>query len=87
MILDGANDWRFVTATAGSEDTLFLGGRAVWKEEWRPVGKDVRLPDPHYANQVHVLSIYENGPLDDPVRFAAGEFSNGIFGFFEPVDR
>jgi hypothetical protein len=29
--------------------------------------------------------VYEIGPVDSPVRFAAGEFSDGLWGFFIPA--
>ena len=30
------------------------------------------------------MTVYEMNGADGPIRFAAGEFSNGVWGFFVP---
>ena len=74
-------EWRFVHF--GSEnDGLELGGLPVWREAWREALEPVFLSDPIDPGQRHRLGVYAIGPADSPVCFAAGEFSNGIWGFF-----
>jgi hypothetical protein len=68
-------------------DGLKIGGLNVWEEEWRPVGSRVDLPHPAYPNQIHPYDIYEIGDEASPVRFAAGELSAGVYGFYVPADR
>lgn len=52
---------------------------------WRPVEVPaVRLPHPQYPNQIHDFNVYEIGEPDCPVRFAACELSNGVWGFYVP---
>ncbi len=78
-------EWRFVHI--GSEnDGLELGGLTVWREEWREGVEPLLLSDPADPSQTHRLGVYEIGPAGSPVRFAAGEFSTGIWGFFIPGD-
>jgi hypothetical protein len=55
----------------------------LWNEEWRRTGQPaLQLPHPSYPHQQHRFDIYEVGAPDDPVRFAAGELSNGVWGFY-----
>jgi hypothetical protein len=66
-------------------DDLSIGGLVVWKEEWRPVDLGrLELPHPAYRNQVHRYDVYEIGDEANPVQFAAGELSNGVWGFYVP---
>jgi hypothetical protein len=67
-------------------DDFRLGGLAVWKEEWRPVDTGhLNLPHPTYRDQIHRYDIYEIGEAETLVRFAAGELSNGVWGFYVPA--
>lgn len=64
-------------------DGLRIGGLAVWQEKWKPVGEDLDLPHPAHPLQTHRYRVYEIG--DAPcIRFAAGELSNGVWGFYVP---
>ena len=42
----------------------------------------VMLPHPSYPHQHHRIDIYEAGASDQPVRFTAGELSNGVCGVY-----
>ena len=67
---------------------LRLDGLEVWKEKWRSLHlPSVNLPHPAYRQQIHAYDIYEIGPLEKPVRFAVGELSNGVWGFYIPQAR
>jgi len=78
-------DWR--VAHVGVEgDGLEIGGLEIWRNEWRQVYEpDLSLPHPHYQAQTHNYGIYEIGSNEHPVRFAAGELSNGVWGFYVPA--
>jgi hypothetical protein len=78
------DDWRFVESSGGGDD-LTIGNVRVWGEEWRSTGEALVLPDPVNPRWTRDLMIYEIGPPEAPVRFAGGEFSNGVFGFYEPI--
>jgi hypothetical protein len=64
-------------------DDFELGGIEVWRQNWRRTNEDtLRLPHPSYPKQFHSFFIYEIGSLDDPIRFAAAELSNSVWGFY-----
>lgn len=66
-------------------DGVTIGGVEIWKHAWRRIEKEaVPLPHPSYPDQRHWFDIYEAGPLDRPIRFAASELSNGVWGFYVP---
>ena len=66
-------------------DGVRINGLAVWLQEWRRTGEDaLELPHPSYRHQRHRFDVYEVGSISDPVRFAAGELSNGVWGFYVP---
>jgi hypothetical protein len=67
-------------------DGVKINGVAIWRHEWRRTGEDsLELPHPSHRHQRHSFNIYEVGSIDDPVRFAAGELSNGVWGFYVPA--
>lgn len=79
--------WRYLHV-GFDHDGLTIGGVEVWKQSWRQIGEQaLRLPHPSYPAQLHRYEIFEAGPAGDPVRFAAGELSNSVWGFYLPVDR
>jgi hypothetical protein len=67
-------------------DGLEIGGLRVWETKWRPVGdwSQVELPHPAHLNEIHRYWIYEIGDEAAPVRFASGELSAGVYGFYVP---
>jgi hypothetical protein len=77
--------WR--VAHIGFEgDDVQIGGHKVWRHDWRSVDLEpVNLQHPAYPNQIHRYYVYEIGAIDSPVRFAAGELSNGVWGFYAPA--
>ncbi len=69
------------------DDELRIDGLKVWGEHWRPTGMPpVQLPHPAHPDQRHRYDIYEIGEAQHPTRFAAGELSNGVWGFYVPVE-
>ena len=68
-----------------ANDGLRIGGLDVWEHKWRRAAADpLELPHPAYPNQRHFYDIYDIGDTHAPVRFAAGELSNGVWGFYVP---
>ena len=69
-------------------DALQIGGLSVWTHKWRPVGdwSHIDLPHPQHTHQIHRYWIYEIGDEGEPVRFASGELSAGVYGFYVPRD-
>ncbi|CAN5385053.1 hypothetical protein BH10PLA2_BH10PLA2_01930 [soil metagenome] len=79
------SEWRDVHV--GFEgDGVKISGIAVWQQNWRRTGEEaIQLPHPSYQHQRHRFDIYEVGPTDSLIRFAAGELSNGVWGFYIPA--
>ena len=67
-------------------DSVAIGGIQLWNEEWRATGERMQLPHPDYPAQHHLMHVYDVGDPGRPVRFAAGELSNGVWGFYLPAN-
>lgn len=71
--------WKF--ETAGPDGLCRLFGVNIFQCDWRDCRETATVRDPHYGVEKK-LRVYEaqvNGRLR---RFAAGEFSNGVWGFY-----
>ncbi|HEV7229113.1 hypothetical protein [Brevundimonas sp.] len=66
-------------------DGVTISGLPVWQHQWRPVRLSVELPHPAHRSQRHRYDVYEIGEPPNAVRFAAGELSNGVWGFYVPA--
>ena len=64
---------------------MLIAGVNIWNENWRPTGERLELPHPDYPSQRHAIHVYEVGDPQQPVIFAAGELSNGVWGFYVPA--
>jgi hypothetical protein len=65
---------------------ITVGGLNPWDFEWRQVQHDaVELPHPAYPNQRHRMWVYEITDGARQVRFAAGELSANVWGFYVPA--
>jgi hypothetical protein len=82
-----ASAWTFVGAV-GSSEPFAIEGLDVWQHQWHSVAGAPRaaVRDPHH-NQPFEMSVYRIVDGSRSVVFAAGEFSNGIFGFYVPTAR
>jgi hypothetical protein len=75
--------WRFVSI--GFEGApAEIRGVDVWSSEWSSTGGRVTVAHPSYPAERHTMFTYEVDVDGGTVSFAAGEFSNGVWGFFEP---
>jgi len=71
--------WRFVKT--GMEGRCELFGVNIFNYKWRSTGQSACVADPSY-NQNYELSVYEADIDGKVVTFAAGEFSNCVYGFY-----
>ena len=75
--------WEFFHACPEGEDCQ-IGGLSVWAQKWQRISDEpIIVKDPHYG-QIFRFSVYEISAGLQRAVFAAGEFSNGIFGFYVP---
>ncbi len=76
--------WKFVAILTEGEP-LSIQGHNPWPVAWHSVPvPPITVAHPSYPNQRHQMWVYdlESSP---PVRFAAGEYSNGVWGFYVPA--
>lgn len=77
--------WRYAHIGVEGDDAR-IDGLEVWKHKWRRIdAPPVELPHPQYPNQIHKYWICEIGDPSAPVRFAAGELSPCVWGFYVPT--
>ena len=61
--------------------SFMIDGVDVWGREWRDTNRKVQVKDPVY-HQDFTFRIYEMLDGNKVVLFAAGEFSNCMWGFY-----
>jgi hypothetical protein len=72
--------WKFIKS--GTEINTILFGVNIFDYKWINTGEKVSVKDPLYG-QGYFFSIYKVLINDKEYEFACGEFSNGVYGFFE----
>ncbi len=78
-------DWRVVGIVFEGQP-IDVGGLNPWNHKWQQVEADnIMLPHPQYPSQVHSMYIYEIDGDDNRVRFATGELSANVWGFYVPT--
>jgi hypothetical protein len=76
--------WRLL-AIGLANDAVTLRGHELWKEKWlRRADDSITVAHPSYPAERHTMLVYQLEVAPNAV-FAAGEFSNGVWGFFEPT--
>ena len=76
--------WRFVHIGLERE-AVQIGGVNVWSLKRGRSPGTIIVAHPSYLGERHAMSVYRIKLSGDrQVVFAAGEFSNGVWGFFEP---
>ena len=75
--------WRFEATGVDGQCRVF--GVNIFDCEWEATGERVLVRDPLYG-QDHVFCVYRAQIGGEKRRFAAGEFSNCVWGFYtEPA--
>jgi len=77
------NGWKFITTIPDGEP-FYLDGINIWDFKWENTNETINVKDPlHKQNYVlDVYKIYANGK---EIIFAAGEFSNCIYGIYQKI--
>lgn len=76
--------WRFVSIGEEGEPTDIGGGINPWDVKWIPTHGRIVVAHPSYPQERHTMFTYVVEGTDPPVVFAAGEYSNLVFGFYVP---
>ncbi len=66
-------------------DAIELDGVNPWQHSWRDTGEILWMRHPSYPTQLHDLSEYTLEADGRTIRFAAGELSNTVWGFYLPA--
>jgi hypothetical protein len=63
---------------------IYLDGINLWDYEWVSLNESkIHVPHPQYPAQEHSMDVYEIKSDEKKVKFAAGEFSNCVWGFYK----
>ena len=82
--MNAGSEWEF--AGCVPSNVLFeLDGINVWNYKWIDTGDRAHVKDPQY-HQDFEFEVYQVKDAGRTVTFAAGEFSNGMWGFFVRKD-
>lgn len=73
--------WLFI-GHCFENDPFELEGVDVWRS-WQATGERAEITDPLYHWQQYVFPVYTLTNGEKTVEFAAGEFSNNVWGFFQ----
>ena len=71
--------WQHETTGIQGDVTLF--GINIFEREWHETGEHISVRDPLYQ-QNYKFPVYVVNVNDEPHQFAAGEFSNNVWGFY-----
>ncbi|MEO0795469.1 MAG: hypothetical protein AAFX93_09915 [Verrucomicrobiota bacterium] len=75
-----SKDW-LLLGSCGDGDKFTVGGSNVWGREWISRNEVAVVKDPLYGKELR-FRVYEIRCDGRSIVFAAGEFSNCIWGFF-----
>lgn len=76
--------WEFVKSGVDGNCELF--GVNIFNYKWENTNQKIIVRDPIY-NQEHKMTIYYAIIDEEEVSFAAGEFSNCVYGFYINKDE
>ena len=84
-MVDITPGWKHVSI--GFEgDRVSLGGLNPWQIKWHSLNDaPITVAHPSYPQQRHSMWLYELHAEGKIIKFAAGEFSNGVWGFYVPA--
>jgi len=74
--------WKHMDTCASGKCELF--GVNIFDYHWENMGRKISVLDPIYK-QKHVVTVYRIKVGDEQFTFAAGEFSNAIYGIYIDV--
>ncbi|MFE5319300.1 hypothetical protein ACFQ88_11395 [Paenibacillus sp. NPDC056579] len=73
-------DWVFIGSTA--DDSFLLNGIDIFKKKWEDTGRKATVIDPIYKVKKYFTVWSVQSETDEVITFAAGEFSNCVWGIY-----
>ncbi|MBL7865478.1 MAG: hypothetical protein JNK10_11405 [Cyclobacteriaceae bacterium] len=74
--------WKYA-ATVADGKRFEIDKLNIWDNEWIDTGKTIHVKDPLYGKEF-TFPVYEIESKNKKVTFAAGEFSNNMWGIYLP---
>jgi hypothetical protein len=79
--------WKHV-AIVPEGGVVELEGLKPWDHDWHRLHEpEIIVAHPSYPNQRHPMWVYELRVERQRVKFAAGEYSSNVWGFYVPAGR
>ena len=75
--------WKFIT-TIPSNEPFFIEGNNIWDYEWESTDETINVEDPLYKQKC-IMDVYKIRVKGKEIVFAAGEFSNCIYGIYQKI--
>jgi hypothetical protein len=77
--------WRFLSIGFEKDPPVFVDSVDIWTTSWESTGiAPIVVGHPSYPTQRHELSVYRVAGHPNGL-FAAGEYSNQVWGVFVPA--
>lgn len=77
--------WRLLHVGFEGDDVSVTGINLWEVGSWTSTGARITVAHPSYPAQRHTMQVYVLDPRDAGSLFAAGEFSNGVWGIYVPA--
>ena len=74
------NEWEHIGICTDGQP-FQVDGIDIWKHEWKRTGERAEVKDPQYG-QGFSFAVWSVNAEDKRIEFAAGEFSNCVWGFY-----
>lgn len=74
--------WNFSKRIIDNEP-YFIQNINIWDKEWKATDEKITIKDPLY-NKNYTFQIFEIEDNGKSIMFSAGEFSNNVWGIYEP---
>jgi hypothetical protein len=75
------SNWKHIKTIADG-DKFIINGLNIWDFKWHNTGEYINVKDPLYGQQ-YSFAVYEISNENIKVIFAAGEFSNCVWGIYQ----
>lgn len=76
-----SSNWRHIKTVIDGEK-FEINGLNIWDYQWYQTGERITVKD-HLYGQNHMMQVFEIKKDKTVVRFAAGEFSNCVWGIYQ----